>query len=435
MAALPPKKNNIYFNNVNSRANNIQLQNLGNATGKLPQNQKLSQQQLPPQQQQSPAITTSELQNLSRDLSNNLKQSNNIKNLQPSLQPGELTNINNITKLNNNKISKMNNNQINTLLKKLETQNNKISNEINKAKTSTNQNSNLLKNTKPLQPSQSLVSSIPSIPSINTITTIVQTDSKWYNFIKIIIGIVIIIVIVLIIRYLIIWYQKSSYNIPFLLQNTKNAKYPLVLSQDPTNANYVPILRSDGQDGIQFTYGFWFLIDNFDYKKGEWKHIFHKGNDSAYPNRAPGVWIHPNTNDLRVYMNTQDTILEYVDIENVPMRKWVYMNIILNQSTNDDFSTTKTPGVANLDIYINGTLKIRKQLSSLPKQNDDDLWINMYGGFEGYMSNLKYYPYAIDYTEISNNISNGPSSNNCINTGEMPPYLDDNWWFKNKITA
>ena len=58
--------------------------------------------------------------------------------------------------------------------------------------------------------------------------------------------------------------------------------------------------------------------------------MFHKGNSSSYPNRAPGVWIHPDKNAVRVYMNTQDNILEYADIDNIPMSKWVYMNIILN---------------------------------------------------------------------------------------------------------
>jgi hypothetical protein len=111
------------------------------------------------------------------------------------------------------------------------------------------------------------------------------------------------------------------------------------------------------------------------------------------------------------------------------------MNIILNQTTNKTDSMNSNnlvTGTINLDIYINGFLKIRKELSSLPKQNDDDLWINMFGGFEGYVSNIKYYPYAITYSEINDEISSGPSKNNCIDTGEIPPYLDDNWWFNHK---
>ena len=70
-----------------------------------------------------------------------------------------------------------------------------------------------------------------------------------------------------------------------------------------------------------------------------------------------------------------------------------------------------------------------KELSSLPKQNTDDFWVSMFGGFEGYLSNIRYYSYAIDFTEINSMMKAGPSINNCIDTGEIPPYLDDNWWF------
>ena len=241
-------------------------------------------------------------------------------------------------------------------------------------------------------------------------------DSIWYTVIKIIILVIVLLCVYYLGNYLIKKYLISSVSTPYLLNTTKNAKHALVISQDPTSINYIPIKKSEGQDGIQFTYGFWFLLDNVDYKKGEWKHIFHKGNSSSYPNRAPGVWFHPDKNSIRVYMNTVENILEYADIDNLPLRKWVYINIILNNK--------------NLDLYVNGYLKIRKELSAIPKQNDDDFWVNMYGGFEGYLSNIRYYSYAIDFNEIYSTIKSGPSTNNCIDTGELPPYLDDNWWFE-----
>jgi hypothetical protein len=242
-----------------------------------------------------------------------------------------------------------------------------------------------------------------------------EGESMWYLVLKVVILVVVLIGLYYLGNYLLTRYLTASANTPMLLNTTKNGKQALVVSQDPTSINYIPIKKSENQEGIQFTYGFWFLIENFDYKKGEWKHVFHKGNSSSYPNRAPGVWFHPDKNAIRVYMNTVDNILEYVDIDNVPIRKWVYMNIILNNR--------------NLDLYINGYLKVRKELSSLPKQNDDDLWVSMFGGFEGYLSNIRYYSYAIDFNEINSNIKSGPSTNNCIDTGEIPPYLDDNWWF------
>ena len=216
-------------------------------------------------------------------------------------------------------------------------------------------------------------------------------------------------------RFLFGFNDFSSYSSPFLLEGSKNARHALNLSQDPENTNYVPILRSDNQDGIEFSYQFWFLIEDFSYNSGKWKHMFHKGNASSYPNRAPGVWIHPNTNSIRVYMNTQEKILEYIDVKNIPLRKWVHMAIVLRNR--------------ELDIYVNGYLKSKKVLDSLPRQNDGDFWINMYGGFDGFMSKIRYFNYAIDFTTIDNSIRDGPSSDNCVDTNELPPYLDDNWWY------
>ena len=249
----------------------------------------------------------------------------------------------------------------------------------------------------------------------NTRDTTSSNGSIWSLIIKVVIMVIVLVVLYYVGNYLITRYLTSSSTSPYILKNTKNAKNALVISQDPNSVNYIPIKKSEEQDGIQFTYGFWFLIEGMDYKKGEWKHIFHKGNSSSYPNRAPGAWIHPDRNSIRIYMNTMENILEYVDVDNIPIRKWVYMNIVLNNR--------------NLDIYVNGYIKIRKELSSLPKQNDDDFWVSMYGGFEGYLSNIRYYANAVDFNEIYNSIKAGPSANNCIDTGEVPPYLDDKWWF------
>jgi len=247
-----------------------------------------------------------------------------------------------------------------------------------------------------------------------TETSGMDSGNLMMTVLKIVIALLVIIAVFFVARYLLGKYQDSVYSSPYLLEGSKNAKHALVVSQDPANPSYVPMPKSDGQDGIQFTYDFWIMIENFEYKTGEWKHVFHKGNASSYPNRAPGVWIHPNTNALRVYMNTQDNILEYVDVANVPIRKWIHMAIVL-----DDM---------NLDVYVNGYLKTRRLLTSVPKLNNGDFWCNMFGGFEGYLSKIRYYARAIGPTEIAENVRSGPGNSACIDTGQVPPYLDDDWW-------
>lgn len=440
-------------NTSGKSTNNLYREAMNSVNSNKPANATTSQSQpvitTPTTQIQSqPTNTLTPKQNNST-ISPNMFNNNNNNNLNKT----DIANINKLASLSNNDIAKMSQNQINSMLKKLNTENKKletaINSNVNKSKiTDTNKDSKLSKpeNNKDTSKNTKTIQNIPN-KITNTLKNELEDNkngkSGFSYLITIIIIIVVIIILVYIIKYFITKYQNSSYNASYLLNNSKNAKHPLAITQDPTSVNYIPIKRSEGKNGIQFSYGFWFLIDNFDYKKGEWKHMFHKGNDSSYPNRAPGVWIHPNTNAIRVYMNTQDNILEYVDIDNIPMRKWVYMNIILSQQTIDNvvnnFANANkfamaNVGATNLDIYINGYLKIRKELKSIPKQNDDDLWINMYGGFEGYMSNIRYYSYAIDYNEINNMINDGPSKNNCIDTGEIPPYMDDNWWFNNSIS-
>ena len=81
-----------------------------------------------------------------------------------------------------------------------------------------------------------------------------------------------------------------------------------------------------------------------------------------------------------------------------------------------------------LDVYINGTVKKSKILDSIPKQNNGDLWVNLFGGFDGYLSKLRYYDEALQYEEIQQIIKEGPSKIITADTGELPPYLDNDWW-------
>ena len=249
----------------------------------------------------------------------------------------------------------------------------------------------------------------------DTVTETVGGNEDFFGaLLKIIIVILILVALFYILRYFFNKYQLSVVESPYLLEGLKNAKHALVISQDPNNAGYVPMPRSEGKDGIQFTYSFWLMIEGYDYKSGEWKHVFHKGDPNSYPNRAPGVWLHPATNALRVYMNTQTTILEYIDVMNLPLRKWIHVAIVLDDK--------------DLDVYINGYLKSRKQLSSVPKLNNGDFWCNMFGGFEGFVGRIQYFAKAIGPDELSSIVKDGPGSGTCVGTEEVPPYLDDNWW-------
>ena len=232
-------------------------------------------------------------------------------------------------------------------------------------------------------------------------------------------------------KFIVIKYYNSVNRAPYLIKGTKTGKHSVIIQQDPNSINYIPIKRSENQDGMEFSYSFWMLIMDVSYRPGQWKHIFHKGGSTSYPNRAPGVWLHPTKNSIRVYMNTFNNPLEYVDIDNIPVKKWVCVQVIL-QNVNShvdepkDFVEKERNHV--LDVYINGTVKKSKILDSIPKQNNGDLWVNLFGGFDGYLSKLRYYDEALQYEEIQEIVKEGPSKIITADTGELPPYLDNDWW-------
>ena len=208
---------------------------------------------------------------------------------------------------------------------------------------------------------------------------------------------------------------EKSKESPYIFKGSKNAKRSLVINQDPRYSSSIPLKRSNGKKDAEFSYTLWLLIENTEYRYGEWKHIFHKGNDSAYPLRAPGLYLHPRDNTLRVYMNTNKDILEYVDIQNIPVRKWVHVSLVLEGRA--------------LNIYINGKLKTKKVFETVPRQNYGNLWVSLFGGFEGFLSKMRYHNYALEYPEVESIVKDGPSKDACTDTGEQPPYLEDNWWY------
>tara|TARA_Y100000389_G_scaffold148886_1_gene148075 strand:- start:3237 stop:4346 length:1110 start_codon:yes stop_codon:yes gene_type:complete len=348
--------------------------------------------------------TTTLSNNTSTSSNNTSTSSNNTFNSSLSVNS-----VNNTTLLNNKKNNISNNKPKNNI------SNNKPKNNTgnNKPKNNTVNNKSALNKVKNTV-TETVSSTVNTVKErINEVTQ-EENNSTLMNIIKIALVFLIFVALFYVARYLFMSYQDTLYNSPYLLEGIKNGKNALVISQNPENPSHIPIARSENKEGIQFTYDYWLMIENFGYKSGEWKHVFHKGNAESYPNRAPGVWLHPNTNAIRIYMNTQSNILEYVDIENIPGRKWLHMSIVLDDK--------------DLDVYVNGYLKVRKVLSSVPKQNNGDFWINMFGGFEGSIARIRYYSRAITTDEILANVRNGPGDTACIDTGELPAYLDDDWW-------
>jgi hypothetical protein len=225
---------------------------------------------------------------------------------------------------------------------------------------------------------------------------------------------------------LISWFTKPTPS-PKLINGMIDATQMITFPQDPSSNGAATIYRSNNaSDGIEFTWSVWIFINNLQYLEGQYKHVFYKGNNNLesnglnFPNNAPGLYIAPNTNALVVMMNTFNDINEETVIPDIPLNKWV--NVIIRCQNN------------KLDIYVNGTITRSVQLMGVPKQNYGDVYVAANGGFNGYISNLWYYNYALGTSEIANISSKGPNttltSTSSISTAMKDPnYLSLRWYF------
>jgi hypothetical protein len=230
-------------------------------------------------------------------------------------------------------------------------------------------------------------------------------------------------------------YTQTMAGEPWLVQTTKTANRMSVIP-----GRSIP-RSTDGRFGLEFSYSLWLYINEWGSAsryKGGMHHILHKGSITAIPDQCPGLWLKRDTNVLVVKINTfhknnspecrvqsgnpgqpdtashEKCFLEVCQIPNIPVHKWVHLTVsVINR---------------NVDIYVNGFLKKRCLLKGLPRQNDGDVYLNAFGGFDGFMSRVRYFNYALPVWKIESVISQGPSDAPCTLTGETPPYLARDWW-------
>jgi hypothetical protein len=233
-----------------------------------------------------------------------------------------------------------------------------------------------------------------------------------------------IIILQISIRLLVYFLDKSSS--PHLINGMIDARHQIIIPQSPDSLNSKPIGRSEnGPNGIEFTWSTWIFINDLPQKMDNtYKHIFHKGNNEFldnglnYPNNAPGLYISPGKNELTIVMNTYDKIDEEIVVPNIPLNKWINVIIRCRNTT--------------LDVYINGTIAKSADLNSVPKQNYGDVFIAANGGFDGYISNLWYYNYALGTSAIQTITKVGPNikmSEGSDIGSKFSKYLSLRWYF------
>jgi hypothetical protein len=219
---------------------------------------------------------------------------------------------------------------------------------------------------------------------------------------------------------------------PYLINGMINGNNGIIITQDPTNVNSIPIKRSNNETtGIEFTWSVWLLITNPNtLSSTKYQNIFNKG-DIKYDTSSgislvngPGIYLAPanvnskNENVLHVVMDQVDGVQNTMDISGVPMNKWFHLALRMENKI--------------MDAYVNGIVYSRSILSSVPKQNYYNINIGQNGGFAGSISNLRYFDSALAAVNINSIVATGANTSSSRlslqNASTIPASLSSLWY-------
>lgn len=197
--------------------------------------------------------------------------------------------------------------------------------------------------------------------------------------------------------------------------------YQLVVPYDETNIlinyrymrnnvirfNHNEVFKKNCETGM--SYVFWCNIENWKYKYGKLKPILTKGPktirsgniEMLQTNKStPGIFLGNNSmNETSSDPNkmgeeptmffTFDSNAEYSDIyelTNIPLNKWFHIAVSIHPH--------------DAEIYMDGVLLETIHFENELDFNKRKLHIGELGGFDGYISKLATFPYAISATEV-----------------------------------
>ena len=251
---------------------------------------------------------------------------------------------------------------------------------------------------------------------------------------------------------------------PYVVKGLINGNSYKVIPQNPKESDAITIHRSNNENkGIEFTWTVWLkrnqTRENTTHKS--YQHIFTKGageviddaKDSTvtttYQGRTsigngPGVYffndISGNTsakdyvdkrkyNKIHIFMDLEtkttdsytttdaDVLIpktSTIEIEDLPIGHWFHLAIRVENKI--------------MDVYVNGTLSKRTLLEAFPKQNYDDIKVCGNGGFDGNLSDLRYFDNGLNVFQIMNITQKGPNMTSNDKNLDSYDYLSNSWY-------
>ena len=184
---------------------------------------------------------------------------------------------------------------------------------------------------------------------------------------------------------------------------------------DPNTGRITPFIPNhffNERNGTQYTFSFWMFIDakEWNYRFGEWKHIFHRGSapleqiesgsggseasDNADIDQTPisklnmqrpGIWLSPKENRLNCIMTTTKGE-ERLTLNDIELNQWINITLIVNNT--------------NMALYRNGLLEKTINLFGRITSINEAVYINYFGGFAGNMAFLQFFDTALTPLQV-----------------------------------
>jgi len=228
---------------------------------------------------------------------------------------------------------------------------------------------------------------------------------------------------------------------PYLVQGKINGSEAIIIKQDTRSSFPVVKISDNAPSGIEFSYSTWLFLKG-ENTQNTYKHVFNKGilssdtadTVNAAGNNAPGMFLMTKpdgTNSALIKMDTMQsdgalttpTNSASIQLDNLPNNKW--LNIVIRVQNRI------------MDVYVNGVLTARKDLEYVPRQNYGPVNVCANGGFNGSLSNLRYYDSALNVFQINQIVASGPdtsaskSSSAATDTSGFYYYLSSQFYQSN----
>ena len=153
--------------------------------------------------------------------------------------------------------------------------------------------------------------------------------------------------------------------------------------------------------GNEYNLNFWVYINDYTYRYNDDKVILNRNNN-------PNVMLSSNTNSLKVLINVEDnlndiegeeddeaSLINVCEVKDIPLQRWVNVNLSLNNKV--------------MDIFMDGKLSKTCIINGYPKPNIGSMDITPNGGFNGFISSVRFSNSSLSLSEIGKFYKNGPS--------------------------